>query len=157
MSSFLDVKKQSLIKTNLEKCYQCSVSIETSLDLKVWFSKNSSWSNHPLSQFKTVKVLFFSLIVFSLFISSASRIFLLCMYGEMRAVFGCTQSKCLWHSFVCSVAPDGSDFPLILPCWCSMYHARTLFFESPIYFLLHQQSNWYTPGWLFGSSFGKTF
>ena len=37
LSSFLDVKKQRPI-TNLEKCYQCSVNIEISLDLKVYFS-----------------------------------------------------------------------------------------------------------------------
>ena len=33
---FFDLKKQRP-KTNLEKCYQCSVSIEISLDLKVCF------------------------------------------------------------------------------------------------------------------------
>ena len=37
LSSFSDVKKQRP-KTNLEKCYQCSVNIEISLDLKVCFS-----------------------------------------------------------------------------------------------------------------------
>ena len=37
LSSFFDVKKQRP-KTNLEKCYQCSVNIEISLDLKVYFS-----------------------------------------------------------------------------------------------------------------------
>ena len=37
LSSFFDVKKQRP-KINLEKCYQCSVSIEISLDLKVSFS-----------------------------------------------------------------------------------------------------------------------
>ena len=33
---FFNVKRQRP-KTNLEKCYQCSVSIEISLDLKVCF------------------------------------------------------------------------------------------------------------------------
>ena len=47
-----------------------------------------------------MKVLSFSLIVFNLFISSASRIFLSYMYGEMRTVFGCSQWNCPWHSFV---------------------------------------------------------
>ena len=37
MSSFFDVKKQ-IPKTNFEKCYQCSVNIETSLEFKVYFS-----------------------------------------------------------------------------------------------------------------------
>ena len=37
LSSFFDVKKQRPTM-NLEKCYQCSVNIEISLDLKVYFS-----------------------------------------------------------------------------------------------------------------------
>ena len=37
MSSFFDVKKQRPTM-NLEKCYQCSVTIEISPDLKVYFS-----------------------------------------------------------------------------------------------------------------------
>ena len=37
LSSFFDVKKQRP-KTNLEKCYQCSVNTEISLDLKIYFS-----------------------------------------------------------------------------------------------------------------------
>ena len=62
----------------------------------------------------------FSLIVFNLFISSASRIFLSYMYGEMRTVFGCSQSNWPWNYFVCSVAQADSHFPLILSCWCSI-------------------------------------
>ena len=37
LSSFFDVKKQRPTM-NLEKCYQCSVNIEISLDLKVYCS-----------------------------------------------------------------------------------------------------------------------
>ena len=37
LSSFLDVKNQRP-NANLEECYQCSVSIEISLDVKVCFS-----------------------------------------------------------------------------------------------------------------------
>ena len=37
LSSFFDVKKQRPTM-NLEKCNQCSVNIEISLDLKVYFS-----------------------------------------------------------------------------------------------------------------------
>ena len=37
LSSFIDVKKQRPTM-NLEKCYQSSVNIEISLDLKVYFS-----------------------------------------------------------------------------------------------------------------------
>ena len=36
--SFLPKKNRP--KTNIEKCYQCSVSIEISLDLKVFLSSN---------------------------------------------------------------------------------------------------------------------
>ena len=111
----------------------------------------------PLSLFKTAKVFSFSLIVFRLFISSALQIFVSYIYGEMHTVFGWSQSNCPWHSFVCSVAQRDSHFPLMLSCWCSMHRMRTLFFDSPIYFPLHDQSNWYTPGWLFGSSLALFF
>ena len=37
LSSFFDVKKQRPTM-NLEKCYQCRVNIEISMDLKVCFS-----------------------------------------------------------------------------------------------------------------------
>ena len=104
-----------------------------------------------------MKVLSFSLIVFSFFISSASWIFLSYIYGEMRTVFGYSQSNCPWHSYVCSVAPDNSHFPLMLSYWCSMHRIRTLFFDSPKYFPLQEKSNWYTRGWLIGSSLGLFF
>ena len=61
---------------------------------------------------------------------------------------------CLWHSLVCSVAPDDSQLPFMLSCWCWMQLVSTFFFDSPIYLPLHEQSNWYTPGWLLGNSFG---
>ena len=99
-------------------------------------------------------VLFISCL--SLFILSASQIFLSYMYGEMRTVFGCIQSNHPWHSFVCSAAQDDSCFPLMLPCWCSMHCVScTFFFDPPIYLPLHEQSNWYSPGC--GSSFGLLF
>ena len=75
----------------------------------------------------------------------------------MCTVFWCSQSNCPWHSFVCSVARNDSHFPLMLSCWCSMHCVRSVFFDSPIYFPLHEQSNWYTPVWLFGSGFGLFF
>ena len=37
LCSFLDVKKERP-KTNFEKCYQCNINIEISVDLKVYFS-----------------------------------------------------------------------------------------------------------------------
>ena len=111
----------------------------------------------PLPLFKTVKVLSFSLIVLSLFISSALRIFLSYTYGEMHNVFGWRQSSCPWHSFICSVAPDDSHFPLILSCSYSLHRVSILFFDSPMYFPLHEQSNWYTPGWQFGGGLGLFF
>ena len=55
-----------------------------------------------------------------MFISSALRIFLSSMYGEMCTVFGYRQSTFSWHSFVCSVAPDDSHFSLMLSRWCTM-------------------------------------
>ena len=106
---------------------------------------------------KTVRVLSFSLIVLSLHVSRTSRIFLSYIYGEMCNVFGCSQSNCPWNSFVCSVPPDDSYFPFMLCCWCSMHRVSTVFIDLPIYFLFHEQSGWYTSGWLFGNSFGYSF
>ena len=114
-------------------------------------------TDSPFSLFKTVRVLSFSLIVLSLFILRASRIFLSYMYSEICTVFGCSQSNYPWHSFVCSVAQDDFHFPLMLSCWYSMHPVSTVSFDSPIYFPLHQQSSWYTPGWLLSSSFGLFF
>ena len=111
----------------------------------------------PLSLLITLKVSSFSLIVLSLFISNALWIFLSYMYGELRTVSGCNHSNCQWHSFVCSVAPFDSHFPLMLFCWCSLHRVSTLFLDSRIYFPLHEQSNWYTPRWLFARSFGLFF
>ena len=120
-------------------------------------SKNSLWRCHYCLYSKLWRFGFFLLIVLSLFISSASPIFLSYMHGEMRTVSGCSHSNCQWHSFVCSVASYESHFTHMLSCWCSMHRVSTLFLDSPIYFPLHEQSNWYTPGWLFGRSFGLFF
>ena len=95
----------------------------------------------PWSLFKTVKVLSFSRIAFSLFISSTLWFFLSCKYGEMHTVFRCSPSNWPWHSFVCSVAPDDSHFPLMLSCWCSMHRVRTLFSFSTCQYISHCLSN----------------
>ena len=101
-------------------------------------SKNLSWRNHHCPYPKLWRFCPFR-------------------YGEMHTVFGCSQSNWPCHSFVYFVDPDDSHFRLILSCWCSMHHVRTPFFDSPIYFPLHEHSNWYTPGWLSGSSSGLLF
>ena len=60
---------------------------------------------------------------------------------------------------------------LSMALWCVQWHQMTpsyllcclvdvqcnvsiLFFDSLIYLPLHEQSHWYTPGWLLGSSYG---
>ena len=48
LSSFFDVKKQRPTM-NLEKCYQSSVNIEISLDLKVYFSLASCKINNLIA------------------------------------------------------------------------------------------------------------
>lgn len=40
----------------------------------------------------------------------------------------------------------------MLSFWYYMQHVNT-FFDSPIYLPLQEQSYWFTPGWLLGSSF----
>ena len=51
----------------------------------------------------------------------------------MERVLGCNQSKWPWHSFVCSVAPEDDQLPLMLSCWCSVDLLMIFFFVSPLY------------------------
>ena len=92
---------------------------------------------------------------FSLFIWSVSRTFRLYMFEITGIVLGWIQLNCPWHSLVCSIAPDDSQLHFMISCWCSMQHVNTFIFHSPIYLPLHEGSNWYTPGWLLGSSLGS--
>ena len=68
----------------------------------------------------------------------------------MERVLGCNQSKWPWHSFVCSVAPEDDQLPLMLSCWCSIDLLMIFFFVSPLYTDPHEHFNSYTPGELFG-------
>ena len=93
--------------------------------------------------------------VFSLFISRASPTFLSYMFEIRVIVLGWIQLNCPWSSLMCLVAPDDSELPFMLSCWCSMQRVNTFFFDSPIHLPVHQKSNWYLSGWwLLGSSFG---
>ena len=53
----------------------------------------------------------------------------------MQRVLRCNQSKCRWHSFVCSLAPEYDQLPLILSNWCSIDLLMIFFFFSPLYIL----------------------
>ena len=55
LSYFFDVKKQRP-KANLEKCYQCSVNIEISLDLKVYFSLETCKINNLIALHSTNQI-----------------------------------------------------------------------------------------------------
>ena len=55
LSSFFDVKKQRPTM-NLEKCYQCSVNIEISLDLKVYFSLVTCKINNSIALCSTNQI-----------------------------------------------------------------------------------------------------
>ena len=46
----------------------------------------------------------------------------------MERALGCNQSKWLWHSFVCSVAPEDDQLPLVLSFWCSIDLPLIFFF-----------------------------
>ena len=50
-------------------------------------------------------------------------------------------------------------FPFSTHAILLMFHAlcKYPFFDSPIYFPLHEQSSWYTLDWLFGTSFSLFF
>ena len=60
------------------------------------------------------------LLHFDLIISSDSLIFLLLYLASLDNTFRCSQSYWPWHSKQCSVAPELSDFPFMLSCWCSI-------------------------------------
>ena len=110
-----------------------------------------------MSLFSALNVLSVSINVFSLkyiFISHASCTFLLYIFDITAIVVGWIHLNCPWHSLVCSVVPNDYQLPFMLSFWCSMQSGNTFFFDSPIYLPLHEQCNWYTPGWLLGSSFG---
>ena len=104
--------------------------------------------------FSTLNVLSAWFNVFSLLISRASRAFLLYMFYIIAIIVGWIQLNCPWRSMVYSVTPDDSHLCFMLSCWCSMQRVNTFFFDSPIYLPLHEQFNWYTPGWLLGSILG---
>ena len=60
------------------------------------------------------------------------------------------------HYFVCSVAPEDVQFPLILSCWCSIDLVITLFFVSPLYTDPHEHFNFITTKKL-ATLFQKTY
>ena len=55
LSSFFDLKKQRP-KMNLKKCYQCSVNIEISLNLKVCFSLETCKINNLIALCSTNQI-----------------------------------------------------------------------------------------------------
>ena len=108
----------------------------------------------PLPLFSTLNVLSVLFNVFDLFISRISRTFFIYMFNITAIVFGWIQLNCPWHYLVCLVAPYDSILPLMLSCWCSMQRVNTFFFDWPMYLPLLEQSNWCTPGWILGASYG---
>ena len=64
----------------------------------------------------------------------------------MQRVLRCNQSKCPWHSFVCSVAPEDDQLPLMLSSRCSIDLLMIFFFVSPLYTDPHEHFNWYQQG-----------
>ena len=67
----------------------------------------------------------------------------------MERVLKRNQSKCPWHSFMCSVAPENDQLPLMLSCWCSIDVLMIFFFVSSLYTDPHEHFNSNIPGQLF--------
>ena len=111
-----------------------------------------SYCHHCL--FSTLNFLSVLCNVFNLFISRTSGTFFIYMFDIPTIVLGWIQLNCSWHYLVCLVATDDSKLPFVLSCWYSMQRVNTFFFDWPIYQPLLEQSNWCTPGWLLGSSYG---
>ena len=89
------------------------------------------------------------------FLSKPLELSVLHMSGITAIVLGWIQLNNPCHFMVCLMALDDSQLPFMLSCWCSMQRVNTFFFSSPIYLTLDEQSNWHTPGWQLGSSFGS--
>ena len=70
----------------------------------------------PLSLFNTLSCPY---LTTAISISNDSLTFLSYYLFFMERVLGCNQSKCPWHSFACSVAPEDDQLLLMLSCWCS--------------------------------------
>ena len=66
----------------------------------------------------------------------------------MDRVLLCNQSKSPWHSFVCSVAPEDDELPLMLSYLCSI-DLLMISFVSPLYTDPHEHFTSNTPGQLF--------
>ena len=99
--------------------------------------KNLLWRNHHCPYLRLWKLcLFQELFLAYLFRGHRGSSFHTCM---MKCILSsdAAKSNWQWHSFVGSVAPDDSHFPLMLSCWCSMHRVRTLSF----FFLLFLWQN----------------
>ena len=90
-------------------------------------------------------------LMFWVYLSQRVHAPFLYMTGITAIVHRWIQLNCPWHSLVYSVAPNDSQLPFTMSCWCSMQ--RFNFFYPPIYLSLHEQSNWYTLKWLLGKGF----
>ena len=86
----------------------------------------------------------------AILISKDSLTFLSQHLFFMERVLGCNQSKWSWHSFVCPVALEDDQLPLMLSCWCSIDLLMIFFFVSPLYTDPDEYFNLYTPRQLFG-------
>ena len=108
-----DVKFQWSVFIFLNKAFHAFVLTKFPLSL---FNNSSCSYLIPPYQFLTIPSLFYHNTYFS-----------------WREFWGCNQSKWLWHSLVCLVAPEDDQLPLMCSCWCSIDLLMIFFLVSPLY------------------------
>ena len=118
---------------------------------------NVSQQRFPCICFEKVAIITiyirFTILPFDLIIFIDSLIFLLLYLAYLSNVFGCNQLNWPWYSKQCSLAPELSQFPFMLSCWCSIVPGITFFFVSPMQSALQLKFNVKTPGQELGISF----
>ena len=89
---------------------------------------------------------FSSFVRFCFLISNDYRIFRLWCCCSVDKILEFFQLNFPWLFRQCPVAPELSDFPLRLSCWCSMVLVMTFLLVLPIYLVFQVQSN-FTNNW----------
>ena len=91
-------------------------------------------------------------VMFLVYLSQGLHVSFFYTYLTLQRLFW-GESSWIDHGTLWCVQWRQMTLSYLLSCWCSMQRANTFLFDWPIYLPLYDQSNWYTAGWLLGSSF----
>ena len=140
-----NVKQLQNVLHNL--CYpKCGISATL---VEVVFKNNKSTMQNPFAviQFPLSLSTTFSCSYLATPSSSSNdsiySLFYHSTYVRSRSFWGYNQSKRPQHSFVCSVAPNDGQLPLILSCWCSIDLVKIFVFVLFSYIDTHEHFRYY--------------